>query len=103
MSLTGEEIRARLTVFAAEWSQYTGSERSGAQSFLNELLDCYGTSRRTVGAEFESRQETRFLDLLWPGVCIIEMKAPAEAGHAAGREDDERAEPDPCGSALWWA
>jgi hypothetical protein len=80
VALTGEEIRARLTVFAAEWSQYRGTERSGAQSFLNDLLDCYGTSRRTVGAEFESRQEKRFLDLLWPGVCIVEMKAPAEAG-----------------------
>ena len=77
--MTGEEIRARLTAFAAGWSLYTGPERSEAQTFLNDLLACYGTSRREIGARFESRQETRFLDLLWPGVCIIEMKAPAEA------------------------
>ncbi len=79
VTLTGEGIRARLTAFAAKWSLYTGTERSEAQTFLNQLLGCYGTSRREIGAEFESRQQTRFLDLLWPGVCIIEMKAPSEA------------------------
>ena len=45
MALTGEEIRARLSVFAAKWSVYDGGERSEAQSFLNELFDCYGTAR----------------------------------------------------------
>ena len=80
MPLSGEEIRARLALFAAHWTLYAGSERSEAQTFLNELLDCYGTDRREVGAVFEAPQEGRFLDLLWPGVCIIEMKAPSQAG-----------------------
>ena len=79
MALTGEEIRASLSRFAAHWTLYKGSERSEAQTFLNELLACYGSDRRGVGAIFEAPQEGRFLDLLWPGVCIIEMKAPAEA------------------------
>ncbi len=79
MALTGEEIRANLTRFAAYWSLYSGSERSEAQTFLNELFDCYGSDRREVGAQFEAPQEGRFLDLLWPGTCIVEMKAPAEA------------------------
>ncbi|MBA3347942.1 MAG: hypothetical protein H0T13_05225 [Actinobacteria bacterium] len=82
MALTGEEIRARLSVFAAKWSVYDGGERSEAQSFLNELFDCYGTSRQDV-ATFEQRQGTTFLDLLWPRTCLIEMKAPSETGKLA--------------------
>ena len=76
--MTGEEIRARLTKFAARWSVYEGSERSEAQTFLNELFECYGTRRGDV-AYFEQPQAGRFLDLIWPRVCLIEMKAPAEA------------------------
>jgi hypothetical protein len=76
--VTGEEIRARLTAFAARWSVYEGSERSEAQTFLNELFECYGTRRSEV-ARFEEPQAGRFLDLIWPRVCLIEMKAPAEA------------------------
>lgn len=78
MALTGEDIRAGLSRFAAHWTLYNGSERAEAQTFLNELLDCYGTDRREV-ASFEAPQEGRFLDMLWPRVCIIEMKAPAQA------------------------
>ena len=73
-----DEIRAALSAFAARWSVYEGTERAEAQTFLNELFACYGVDRSSV-AELEYRQEGRFLDLLWPGVCIIEMKAPAEA------------------------
>jgi hypothetical protein len=76
--VTGEEIRARLTAFAARWSVYDGSERAEAQTFCNELFDCYGTSRRDV-ARFEEAQGGRFLDVIWPRVCLIEMKRPAES------------------------
>ena len=82
MALTGEEIRARLSVFAARWSVHDGSERGEAQTFLNELFDCYGTSRPEV-ATFEQAQQGRFLDLVWPGTCLFEMKAPAEAKRLA--------------------
>ncbi|MGD9571071.1 MAG: class I SAM-dependent DNA methyltransferase [Thermoleophilia bacterium] len=78
MSLTGEEIRRNLQVFAARWSVYDRSERAEAQTFLNELFACYGTDRQEV-ATFEEPQAGRFLDLLWPRVAIIEMKAPSEA------------------------
>ena len=77
--MTGEEIRARLSAFAARWSIYSGSERAEAQTFCNELFACYGVQRRDF-ARFEEPQAGRFLDLIWPGVCIIEMKAPSEAG-----------------------
>jgi hypothetical protein len=84
--LTGEEIRAALTAFAARWSVYEGTERSEAQTFLNELFACYGTDRSEV-AHFEEYQAGRFVDLMWPRVCLIEMKAPAEAKRLAKHRD----------------
>ncbi len=78
MALTGEAIRARLTAFAARWSVYEGTERAEAQTFLKQLFDCYGTDRSEV-ARFEEHGPGGFMDLIWPGVCLIEMKAPGEA------------------------
>lgn len=78
MPLTGEEIRTALTAFAARWSVYEGTERAEAQTFLNGLFACYGQDRAAV-ARFEQRSEGGFADLVWPGTCVIEMKAPAEA------------------------
>ena len=86
MPLTGEEIRARLTAFAARWSVYDRSERAEAQTFLNELFECYGTRRGDV-ATFEEPQEGRFLDLIWSRVCIVEMKAPKEAKKLAAHRE----------------
>ena len=57
--MTGEEIRAALTAFAARWSVYEGSERAEAQTFLNELFECYGTRRSDV-ADFEHAQAGGF-------------------------------------------
>lgn len=71
---TGEEIRRRLSEFAAAWGGYAGTERTEAQTFLNGLLECYGTDRRAEGARFEERTADGFMDLFWPGVCIVEMK-----------------------------
>ena len=48
MPLTGEEIRSRLGDLAAKWSVYEGSERSEAQTFLNQLFACDGTERESV-------------------------------------------------------
>lgn len=87
MALSGEEIRRRLVDFARKWSLYSGSERSEAQTFLNELFACYGSDRREVGARFEESQERRFLDLIWPRVCLIEMKRPSEAGRLDRHRD----------------
>lgn len=80
MALSGEEVRRRLTEFAALWGGYQGSERAEAQTFLNGLLDCFGTSRLEAGARFEEPQQGGFIDMVWPGVCIFEMKRPSE-GH----------------------
>jgi hypothetical protein len=80
VSLTGEEIRQRLVEFAAEWSVYDGSERAEAQTFLNELFACYGQDRQAVGARFEEQQHGRFLDLIWPRECTVEMKRRQKPG-----------------------
>ena len=87
MPLSGEEIRRRLAEFAASWGGYQGTERSEAQTFLNGLLDCYGTDRREAGARFEEGTGDGFMDLFWPGVCIVEMKRPSEAKRLAGHRE----------------
>ncbi len=75
---SGEQIQAALTGFVAKWRDYAGSEKSEAQTFLNDLFGCYGNDRRELGARFEHFAPTAgFMDLFWPGVCIIEMKAPS--------------------------
>lgn len=79
MALPTEEIRQRLAEFAAKWGGYDGSERAEAQTFLTQLLACYGADREAVGAKFEEPTGGRFMDMIWPGTCIVEMKRPSEA------------------------
>jgi len=78
--VTSEEIRRRLIDFARRWSLYAGSERAEAQTFLNELFACFGTDRVEAGARFEQPQQGKFLDLIWPRRCLVEMKRPSEGG-----------------------
>lgn len=83
MALSDEEIRRNLTRFAADWGGYQGTERAEAQTFCNELLACYGTVRKEV-ATFEERTGAGgFIDMIWPEVCLIEMKRPSEADKLA--------------------
>ncbi len=77
---SGEEIQAALRAFAQRWRDYTGTERAEAQTFLNQLLECYGVDRQATGIEFEKRtSDLGFMDLYWPQWCIVEMKAPSRA------------------------
>lgn len=86
--LSGLEIQDALRAFAKKSSGYSGSERSEAQTFLNELFACYGSNRHGVGALFEDFKSTAgFLDLHWPGVLIVEMKAP---GTQLAKATDQR-------------
>lgn len=81
MAPSEDEIRRRLAEFAARWGGYHGSERSEAQTFLNQLLECYGVDRRREGVRFEELSAGGFMDMFWPGVCIVEMKRPSEANN----------------------
>lgn len=74
---SGLEIQAALSAFVAKWSGFSGTEKAEAQTFLNELFACYGSDRGDVGALFEDfATSAGFMDLHWPGVLIVEMKAP---------------------------
>jgi hypothetical protein len=86
---SGQEIQSALRRFVARWRDYTGGERGGAQTFLNELFDCYGTDRHASGARFEDSQSSAgIMDLYWAvGNCIIEMKAPSRASKLAEHRD----------------
>ncbi len=67
----------RFVKFAVRWGAYQGSEKAEAQTFLNELFECYGSNRQTVGAKFEDfKSSAGFMDLHWPGILIVEMKRP---------------------------
>jgi hypothetical protein len=74
---SGEEIQKSLSKLVKKWAGYGGTEKSEAQTFLNQLFDAYGSDRIEVGAQFEAfKSSAGFMDLHWPGVCIVEMKAP---------------------------
>ena len=76
---TGAEIKLALDAFVTRWSGYSGTERAEAQTFLNELFECYGSNRKDVGARFEEfRTSSGFMDLFWPEVLIVEMKHPRQ-------------------------
>jgi len=84
---SGEEIQRALRGFVDTWRDYSGSEKSEAQTFLNQLFACYGSDRREVGARFEYfARAAGFMDLLWPGICIVEMKAPVVSVETAWRQ-----------------
>lgn len=77
--LAGPDVQVRLTKFVGRWSGYAGSEVAEAQTFLNELFECYGADRKESGARFEDFKESAgFMDLHMPGVVIVEMKAPSK-------------------------
>jgi hypothetical protein len=86
MPISGEEVRANLTRFVARWSVRDGYERGEAQTFLTELFDCYGQRLSDV-AEFERFQAGGFVDLIWPRVCIVEMKSASEAARLSKHRD----------------
>ncbi len=102
---TLSEIEGALYRLVGNWGAYSGTERSGSQSFLNELVSAYTgeASAMAAGARFEEfgtrDAGAGFMDLYWPGVAIVEMKAPKESGrldiHRAQALDYWRNSADP--------
>lgn len=89
--LSGEEILSALRKFVVRWRGYNGTERSEAQTFLNELIACYGADRKESGARFEdSHTANGIMDMHWPGICIVEMKAPSQANKLAAHRQQAR-------------
>jgi type I restriction-modification system DNA methylase subunit len=78
MALSWNEIKDRAVKFSKEWADTT-SEDAEAKSFLDAFFDVFGISRKRVGT-FEHKvkklnQADGYIDLLWKGVILIEMKS----------------------------
>lgn len=81
MALSQSELRAHAEQFSREWA-FATRERADAQTFWNEFFQIFGISRRRV-ATFEEPVRTLgdrrgSIDLLWPGVLIVEHKSEGE-------------------------
>lgn len=78
MKLSWNEIAGRALRFSRKWRDTT-DEAAEAQSFLNDFFDVFGVDRKRV-ATFETRvplgkSRKGYIDLLWKGVILVEMKS----------------------------
>ena len=78
MALSWNEIKERAVAFSKEWSG-TCNEDADAKPFLVEFFNVFGINRRKV-ASFEHKVKKLndadgYIDLLWKGVILIEMKS----------------------------
>ena len=78
MKLSWNEIINRARVFSKEWKD-ASDERAQAQLFLNDFFHVFGVPLKKVGL-FERKVpmgENRdgYIDLLWHGVILVEMKS----------------------------
>ncbi|MBK6420209.1 MAG: class I SAM-dependent DNA methyltransferase [Ignavibacteria bacterium] len=79
------DIRANATAFAERWKDEV-SEDAEAKTFWHEFFAVFGVDRKRV-ASFEKQvtetgKNQGFIDLFWPGVCLVEHKS-------AGRDLDK--------------
>ena len=78
MALGWNEIKERALKFSNEWRD-ASNEEADAKPFLIEFFEVFGISRRKV-ATFEHKvkklgDSDGFIDLLWKGTILIEMKS----------------------------
>lgn len=78
MALSWNEIKDRAVKFSKDW-EGTASEEAEAKSFLEAFFNVFGISRRKV-ATFEHKvkklnEADGYIDLLWKGNILIEMKS----------------------------
>lgn len=78
MPLSWNEIKTRAAAFSNTWKETT-REEADAKPFLVEFLNIFGISQRRV-ATFEHRvkkidDKSGYIDLLWPGTLLVEMKS----------------------------
>ncbi|SFI14616.1 class I SAM-dependent DNA methyltransferase [Halpernia frigidisoli] len=78
MALSWNEIKDRALKFSKEW-QDTEREEADAKPFLVEFFNVFGISSKRVST-FEHRvkklnQKDGYIDLLWKGNILIEMKS----------------------------
>ena len=78
MPLSWNEIKSRAAAFSTDWKD-TYREEADAKPFLVEFLHIFGISQKRV-ATFEHRVQklnaaSGYIDLLWPGTLLVEMKS----------------------------
>lgn len=78
MILSWNEIKSRAVSFSKEW-QDADREEADAKEFLIEFLNVFGVTRRRVST-FEHKVKKindtdGYIDLLWPGMLLVEMKS----------------------------
>ena len=82
----------RAAAFTNEWRD-ARYEKSETQSFYNDFFDIFGVRRRTV-ARYEEHiakldNTSRFIDLFWPGVLIVEQQSAGRDLRKAYGQADE--------------
>lgn len=78
MTLSWNEIKDRALKFSKEWAD-TSNEEADAKPFLVEFFNVFGITSKRVSS-FEHRvkkldDKDGFIDLLWKGTILIEMKS----------------------------
>ncbi len=78
MALSWNEIKDRALKFSKEWAD-TSNEEADAKPFLVEFFNVFGISSKRVST-FEHRvkkldDKDGYIDLLWKGTILIEMKS----------------------------
>ncbi|MCA0425852.1 MAG: class I SAM-dependent DNA methyltransferase [Bacteroidetes bacterium] len=78
MALSWNEIKDRALKFSKEWAA-TSNEEADAKPFLVEFFNVFGISSKRV-ATFEHKvtkpdEKDGYIDLLWKGMILIEMKS----------------------------
>ncbi len=81
MPLNWNEIKSRAITFSKKWKDTT-REEADAKEFLVEFLNIFGVERKKV-ATFEHKvkklsEASGYIDLLWPGMLLVEMKSRDE-------------------------
>jgi hypothetical protein len=78
MALSWNEIKERALKFSKEWES-SKTEEADSQPFLIEFFNVFGIDRKRVST-FEHKvkmldEKDGYIDLLWKGVILIEMKS----------------------------
>ena len=78
MPLSWNEIKDRALKFSQDWAD-THNEEADAKPFLDAFFNVFGISRKKIGT-FEHKVKkiddaNGYIDLLWKGVILIEMKS----------------------------
>lgn len=78
MALSWNEIKERAVKFSKEWAD-TQNEEADAKPFLDAFFEVFGVPRKKIGT-FEHKvkklnEADGYIDLLWKGTILIEMKS----------------------------